>query len=356
MKNILIVEDSRLIREEIRDILIMENFEVIEAVNGIEGLDVAMNFLPDLILSDISMPELDGFELLFRLRNNIRTENIPVIFLSAKSELQDIRKGMNIGADDYLTKPVCADDLIAAVRVKLELKSKNENKLNSFKSHIAQHIPHELITPLNGILGLSDYLRDFHPIDEVEIISIANSIHCCGERLYNLIENYLMYTKLLSEFYSPLEKHPDRSAIFVESIELIDVISKILPQNRVGDLVFSVENVNIRLNKRYYWKIVEELIRNSIKFSKPGNKIRIGSFTNQDKYFFQVESFGSGISKKQIEEIGAFVQFDRDVNEQQGVGLGLEIVRLIVEISGGHILIDSKPDDFFKVTVEIPFV
>jgi PAS domain S-box-containing protein len=117
---ILVVEDSKNIREEICEILQFEKFEVIWAENGLQGLELAKKELPNLILSDILMPKLNGYQLLAELQKLPTTKSIPFIFLSAKSELLDLRKGMNMGADDYLVKPFNTEELITVVKNKLK--------------------------------------------------------------------------------------------------------------------------------------------------------------------------------------------------------------------------------------------
>ena len=120
MPKILVVEDSKSIRDEICQILQFEGFDVIWAENGARGLEQAKTALPNLILSDISMPILSGYELLAELQKSSTTESIPFIFLSGKNELPDLRKGMNMGADNYLVKPVNIDELIKVVKHKLK--------------------------------------------------------------------------------------------------------------------------------------------------------------------------------------------------------------------------------------------
>ena len=120
MYKILIVEDTRAIREEIYDILTLEGHTVLQAENGDVGYKMAMTILPDLILSDILMPELNGLEMFEKLKKNKKTKNIPLIFLSAKGGNEDIRSGMNAGAEDYLIKPINADELVEVVHRKLK--------------------------------------------------------------------------------------------------------------------------------------------------------------------------------------------------------------------------------------------
>ena len=131
MYKILIVEDTRDIREEIYDILTLEGHTVFQAENGNIGYKIALKNVPNLIISDILMPELNGFEMFKKLKKNKKTENIPLIFLSAKGENKDIRSGMNAGAEDYLVKPINIDDLIKVVNNKLEKQQRIKKNLDN---------------------------------------------------------------------------------------------------------------------------------------------------------------------------------------------------------------------------------
>ena len=119
MFKILIVEDTLAVREEIYDILLMEGYKVFQAKNGLEGYELALNESPDLIISDILMPKLNGFEMFKKLKENIKTMHIPLIFLSAKGEKEDRKFGINLGAENYLTKPINVNDLINTVKNKM---------------------------------------------------------------------------------------------------------------------------------------------------------------------------------------------------------------------------------------------
>ena len=119
-RNILIIEDNDEVRDNMREILELSSYQVQTASNGKEGLEMALKNFPDIILCDIMMPELDGFGVLRALTNNPRTKNIPFIFVSAKTEKQDFRAGMDLGADDYLTKPFNGNDLLSLVSARLK--------------------------------------------------------------------------------------------------------------------------------------------------------------------------------------------------------------------------------------------
>lgn len=138
MITILLIEDDTVLRENTVELLELSNYKVISASNGKIGVDKAKIALPDIIICDILMPELDGYGVLNVLSKNNSTKYIPFIFLSAKTERQDIRKGMNLGADDYITKPYTEDDLISAIESRLAkakiLKENREESLNHFET------------------------------------------------------------------------------------------------------------------------------------------------------------------------------------------------------------------------------
>lgn len=119
VKRILVIEDDTKLREHCAELLRIEGYQVLEARNGREGIERARRELPDLVLCDITMPEMNGHRVLEALRAEVRTAHLPFVFLTGWSEQQDVRTGMNLGADDYLVKPVAPDELMAAVRARL---------------------------------------------------------------------------------------------------------------------------------------------------------------------------------------------------------------------------------------------
>lgn len=147
MKKILIIEDEPEMRRNIATILRLENYQPVAAENGRKGLELALQENPDLILCDVMMPELDGYDVLKGLRENASTEATPFIFLTAKGEKPDIRAGMNLGADDYLTKPVAKADLLTAIASRL--KRKEQTATPDFKPNFNS------FRPLETALGLT---------------------------------------------------------------------------------------------------------------------------------------------------------------------------------------------------------
>jgi DNA-binding NarL/FixJ family response regulator len=156
MKTILVIEDQPVMRHKTVTILKMEGFEVLEAGNGAEGIRLAHDELPDLILCDIMMPDRDGYEVLQAVRTNRATAITPFIFLTAKGEKTDLRAGMNLGADDYLVKPTPRADLLEAIEARFERQRLNEERLKQELGKVSFQPDFRSHTPLVEKLGLSE--------------------------------------------------------------------------------------------------------------------------------------------------------------------------------------------------------
>ena len=132
MKKVLIIEDEKHTRENLRTILEMEGYLPLTACDGESGIATALRDAPDLVLCDVTMPKVDGFAVLATLRNSPRTESVPFIFLTARGDRPDVRAGMNLGADDYLTKPASADEVLAAIEARLARVTQRKNMFSGY--------------------------------------------------------------------------------------------------------------------------------------------------------------------------------------------------------------------------------
>ena len=170
---ILVVEDEDIIRNDIMTSLLLSDYQVFEARNGKEALEKIKLHLPDLIISDIMMPVLDGYSLLTELQKDPETASIPFLFLSAKTDRNDLRTGMNLGADDYITKPFDIQELILAVKSRLKKHKMSEQahqqKFEELRSSIRNMLPYEIRTPLNAILGFTDFLLKSQEIGRAHV-------------------------------------------------------------------------------------------------------------------------------------------------------------------------------------------
>src|SRR6056297_2559235 len=157
---ILIIEDEQEVREEITDILKFEGYDVIPVSGGAEGVKAAVENSPDIVICDILMPEMDGFEVLQKIKSHPAFSLVPFIFVSAMAERKSLRKGMEQGADDYLFKPFSREELLKALESRIQKVNAIKNELDRLKKNIIFTLPHELRTPLNGILGFSRIIKD----------------------------------------------------------------------------------------------------------------------------------------------------------------------------------------------------
>jgi len=194
---VLIIDDETDNLYVLKECLEPEGFEVLTALNGRQGIDTAIKNLPDVIICDIMMPGIDGFEVMKYLRKNPQTNTIPFIFLTAKSDIKDIREGMGTGADDYITKPINNKVIIHSVLTRLEKKKLQEKKLDELRSSITFSLPHELQTPLTAIIGFNEILQEeYESLKPNEILNISKQISSAAKRLDELIQRILFVTKL----------------------------------------------------------------------------------------------------------------------------------------------------------------
>src|ERR1051326_7922590 len=201
MQKILIIDDEEWLREMVHLALNQQGCDVIEAPDGAAGVDLARKELPDLILCDVNMEKMDGYETLSSLRNEPTTLSIPFILMTGLADNAGMRHGMELGADDYLPKPFTIDALYAAVDARLKkaqaLRQEAERKLVHLRDNLSLMLPHELRTPLNGILGYGEILvSESATLQPGEIAEMGQVIHQSGKRLERLIENFLIYAQL----------------------------------------------------------------------------------------------------------------------------------------------------------------
>ncbi|MCT7955759.1 hybrid sensor histidine kinase/response regulator [Laspinema palackyanum] len=362
MTKILVIEDETGVRENLMDLLDAEDFEAIAAENGRQGIELAKEKLPDLILCDVMMPEIDGYGVLTELRQDPATAMIPFIFLTAKAAKGDTRKGMELGADDYLTKPFNRQEILCAISTRLEkqnISQKNtEQKLQALTNSIAQALPHELRTPMNGILGYSELLlQDIDSYDKAEIQEMLEGIRISAKRLYRLVQNYLLYAELEIAIHQPqrLDYLRDQAISGTLSIISKSVGEKAKQTGREADIQIDIENAFVKISETHLYKIVEELVDNACKYSEPGTPISVkGEVSGTASYTLSVTDRGRGMTREQIANHGAYIQFDRKLYEQQGSGLGIAIAKRLAELYGGKLTIESIPNQETTVYVVLP--
>jgi K+-sensing histidine kinase KdpD len=364
MKKILIIEDNASLRKDVVEMLGYEGFEVQEAENGRVGVNVARRYLPDLIICDIMMPELDGYGVLDELQQHPVTATIPFVFLTAKTDPHSNRQAQGMGANAFVTKPFEVSNLMAVIQVQFKKQRAYsdiaERNLDDLRENIITSVPHELRTPLTGILGFSDMLvTDSATMSPQDVQEMAQYIHDAATRLYRLIEKYLTYAQLKITMSDPAQVAQmrrytiDNAQVVIED----ETIHRAQIAQREADLQLEVADYSgVAIREDHLKKIVEELIDNAFKFSEPGTPVQVSGIVKGEKYRLSIRNQGRGMMPEQITQVGAYMQFGRIQNEYPGIGFGLIIARRIAELHGGELTIDSRPNEYTHVSVDIPLV
>ena len=351
---ILVVEDSFEIRENIVSLLELNDYLVLIAENGRDGLNIALKELPDLIISDRMMPVMEGTQMLQELRSNSITANIPFIFLTAKSSRQDVRDGMNYGADDYLPKPFEALELLNSVKSRLEKKNKADEVLDKVYKNISQSIPHELRTPLVSIQGFTNIIVDeIDTIDRDAIKDMCLMIKNASIRLHRTIEKFILFTE--AELMLKDKKKYSSLAAGTTNIDkpLLDLLTHNKAQftESIHNFKITAKQCLVSIWQEHFKVILNELIDNAIKFSFPSKPIEIYSTEDAETYSIVIKNYGRGMSEEEIKNASPFIQHNRSYYEQQGNGLGLAIVQRIGEFYKIDFKIESEKDAYLKSTL-----
>lgn len=363
MKQILVIDDEESLREMVRMALQQKGYDVIEAENGMTGVELARLELPDLILCDVNMEKMDGYLTLSALRNEPATAGIPFILMTGLADNAGMRHGMELGADDYLPKPFAIEALCAAVETRLKkaeaLRQEAEKKLTDLRDSISLMLPHELRTPLNGILAYGEILAaEAGSLSAGEIAEMGQVIHDSGKRLERLVENFLIYAQIELLGTDAHTLSALRQKQTVSPVKLIEQCARgqAKAANRLNDLNLSLADLPVPMSEDYLVKIADELVQNAFKFSEPGQPVKVALSALPNGVMLSVSDRGLGFSIEHIIQIGAYMQFDRKMQEQQGLGLGLMIAKRLTELHGGTLSIQSERGSTTTVMVKLPKV
>jgi two-component system, sensor histidine kinase and response regulator len=363
MKRILVIDDEDSLREMVHMALAQKGYEVIDAENGTVGIDKARKQLPDLVLCDVNMEKVDGYRTLSALRNEPATAAIPFILMTGLADHAGMRHGMELGADDYLPKPFTIDALYGAVEARLRkaqaLRAEAEKKLADLRGNLSMMLPHELRTPLNGILAYGEILAaEAATLPAEEVAEMGQVIHDSGKRLERLIENFLIYAQIELLGTDAQKSTALREMQTLLPAKLIADHSRAQAQaaERPEDLRLELADQPLPISEGYLAKIVDEVVQNAFKFSDPGKRVSVTLAGSPNGAVLSVTDQGRGFSTEHITKVGAYMQFERTIQEQQGQGLGLVIAKRLTELHGGTLSIQSERGGATTVAVNLPKV
>lgn len=362
-KRILVIDDEDEMREMVGLALRERGFQVFEAADGDDGIHIATRELPDLVLCDVRMDRITGYDVLADLRRQPVTATLPFILMTGVDDPggTGMRQGMELGADDYLRKPFNFESLYATVDARLKkaalIRSESEQRLAALRDNISLMLPHELRTPLNGILAYAEMLRSEAGTLQASDIAEMGQIICeSGHRLERLIENFLIYTQTELIGSDPQRTAALRGSPCEHAARLVEEQCRKQAErfNRAGDLDLELEDVTVPMSREYLAKVVDELVENAFKFSQPETPVSVSLGAHADRIQLAVGDTGRGMTPEDISRIGAFMQFGRRNLEQQGLGLGLTISRRLAGLYGGEVKVESEAGQGTRVVVRLP--
>jgi two-component system sensor histidine kinase/response regulator len=365
MKKILVIEDETSVRQNLVDLLSTEGFLPIEARDGEEGARLAWEMLPDVILCDITMPKMDGFGVLSKIGRDPATATIPFLFLTARTEREDLRQGMNMGADDYIMKPFSIDDVLHAIRTRLDkralIESQAEKKLAELSNNVRLALPGDMLNPLSLILSLSELLSDrqeLNRLDPSHICSMGREIHRAATLLLRSVQNYKLFTELevIQNDANRLRVVRD-SRVFSAWMAITEMATlKARQDRREEDLRLQLQDSPLRICEMYLQKIVEELLDNAFKFSQNGSIVEVSGEiqTERQQYMLKVTDHGRGMVPEQAAMLAGRLQQSVHTSEHVYPGVGLAIVKRLAEMHLGSFSIQSQPEQWTSIVVRIP--
>lgn len=369
---ILLVEDESALLTGIADLLQLASLpyevRVLTAANGQAGLRLMQEETPDLIISDIMMPRMDGYEFLAEVRRRPSWVHIPFIFLTAKAKRDDLLQGRRMGAELYITKPFATAELLELVESQLdrtfELRRVREEKLAALKRDILQLLSHEFRTPLTYVTAyyemLADSLTDFQETDHLE--EYLRGIQAGSLRLSRLVQDLIRVMEI---------RTGEAAQAFASQATVIEDVGDLLYQAGKGwEQMAAAKGLVITYKvapdlppvwgqRQSLLEVLDHLIDNAVKFMRPGSdhlqEICLKAKVRDGRVVLVVQDYGIGFPEYVQEQLfELFYQYDRGRMEQQGAGVGLAIVKGLVDLHQGQIQVRSEEGEGSRFEVWLP--
>lgn len=358
MERILIIDEEEIVLEPLCDLLRFEQFEVIPASSGEEGLEKARHVKLDLVLCDVGLPGIDGYGFLSGLRASRQTANIPVIFLTARVERNDLRQDRKLGAEDYLCKPVRKRELLGAIRAQLAKRNMPSTLFNerceSMSLDLAGTVSREMLTPLQAIVGFGTLLCTGD--DRVDVKEAAREILSSAQLLTDTVRHFLDYVSVRRLYDNPTR------------ISRLRTQHSLSPGNKVrstatrvacdfdhpADLVLDVSAAPWPVPTAFLDLLLGELLKNAFKYSVPGSEVKVTLEEDASGSVLSVQDAGKGMTEEELVAFTPFQPCQWDETSFQGIGLGLEIVRLLTMVFRIQLGVKSSPGAGTTVTLAAP--
>ena len=315
-----------------------EEYDLATASTGEEGLELALRHRPDLILLDIMMPGIDGYETCRRIRASSELKNVKVILQSAKAQTEERLRGYEVGADDYVIKPFNEGELLAKVRVFLRLRSVEE--VDGMKSQLLSLVAHEIRTPLSGIIPAVEMLVAEGKVPEADRRMWGEMILQNSYRLLTLAERGMLLCQFVAKHV-----HLDFRLLNVADLAqtVVQEMEEDARKKTITVTVGCTSPLMIEGEARYLKMVFESVLDNALKFSPEGGDVRVDLCEREQKAIFSITDAGPGIRPEETERV--FDVFSaREIDRQiVGSGMSMALARAIMQAHGGDLAFTSKP-------------
>ncbi|NDJ76167.1 MAG: hybrid sensor histidine kinase/response regulator [Chloroflexi bacterium] len=365
---ILIVDDNLKNINLLRRILAAEGYVIHTALDGQTALDAACSIHPDIILLDIQMPDMDGYEVCQVLKADPHLCDIPVLFISALTDTDGIVRALGTGGVDYITKPFKIQEVVARVNSQFKLVQQRHQiehlreqdrqqyeTLDKMKNDFIHMATHDLKNPLHVIIGFATLLEavEVQPEHERLMHDALDSIQHASQKMRTLVADIL-----------DLAKMGTGAEIQFSAVPFIDQVQKwvagfgALAKRKPLDLMFEPlgNEFTVSLDAPRFERVVDNLVSNAIKYTPAGGWVKVAVESQHDRALLQIIDNGLGIPEEdQTKIFDAFYRVGREEHlEAEGTGLGLSIVKTIVEQHGGEIVLDSQLGQGTTFSVYLP--
>lgn len=350
--SILVVDDNPLIVNVLKSLFASANYQVYCSNNGKEAAELLSKKEVDIIISDVMMPEMDGYDLHSYVRDRSELAHIPFVFLTALDSTEEKLSGHESGADDYLVKPFDPAELLAIVDGKIKrsrgLKNISEQQYDTYRKKIIHTLSHEFRTPLVAINTGTELLLDQQERWEKEKIkNLLEAIQRGGQRLEKLVTDFMLLQQIeagiAERMYSTRHAVKDILDYFQQFID--SVKPRLEKQGYTVEYQLFAQQLWADIYEPHISDILERFTNNAVKFDTVKKQITFQLFPLGDEIGIEISDRGIGIDPDKIRQaIDPFGQIDRDKLEQQGGGLGLSIANRYAKINGGRIELERRPE------------
>ncbi len=373
---ILLVDDEPKNIQLLGNLLREYGYTIEFATSGMDALRWLSMRLFDLILLDIMMPEMDGYDVCKRLKSNPITRGIPVIFLTARTDAEGIARGFSLGAVDYVTKPFQKEELLARVKThltlqeqqrtldryadlleekNLELRQKNLRleESNANKDKFFSLIAHDLKSPMTGFLSLAELFENTDNMQPEQFKEFIRQFRASAENLFQLLENLLTWARIQRGLIGHAPQWANLGDIIHQNVALMAQNArqkKIVLVNSVAQEVFVYADTHM------LEAVIRNLLSNALKFTKPGGNVDITTADAGDFVTVSISDNGIGMTEEKCAKlfrVGAKIQ-SKGTADEKGTGLGLILCKEFVEKNGGSIGVESRPERGTTVWFTLP--